>query len=41
MCVRSRVKDRTIAEVARFYGLVPWGGGEVGQEMAKGPSGVR
>ena len=34
-------KDRTIAEVARFYGLVPWGGGGVGQEMVEGPPGVR
>ena len=34
-------KDRTIAEVARSYGLVPWGGGELGQEMEKGPPGVR
>ena len=34
-------KDRTIAEVARSYGLVPWGGGELDQEMAEGPPGVR
>ena len=33
-------KDRTIAEVARSCGLVPWGGGELGQEMAEGPLGV-
>ena len=32
-------KDRTIAEVARSYGLVPWGGGKLGQEMEEGPPG--
>lgn len=27
--------------MARSYGLVPWGGGELDQEMAEGPPGVR
>ena len=34
-------KDRTIAEVARSYGLVPWGGGGWVRRWRKGPSGVR